>query len=151
MDALEAANPDDSFWGDYLNDGLKTIENISDYLVIIKPHPNQSNGAIEKTLAYLETHKINYVLLNDPIFVSISVEIIFTYLKDDIHYFISTFSSALFYMSKYFPDSCKFILMFDYVKPLFYNGPKQYIGHYDGLSPLIREVFTSKSASILKL
>jgi hypothetical protein len=151
MDALEAANPDDNFWGDYLYDGLKTIENINDYLVIIKPHPNQSNGAIEKTLAYLEDNKINYVLLNYPLFVSISVEIIFTYLKEDIHYFISTFSSALFYMSKYFPDSCKFILMFDYIKPLFYNGPKQYIGHYDGLSPLIREVFTSKSASIIKL
>jgi hypothetical protein len=143
MDALEGYNPPQHFWTDYLDQSLGNIDDLKDYVVIVKPHPNQSNGVIELTKNYLSEKKINFVVLEEPIFISMSVEIVYTYLKNDIKYLVSTFSSAIFYLAKFYPENSKFLLMYDFVEKYIGNAPKQYVSHFYGLKPLIEEVFMS--------
>jgi hypothetical protein len=150
MDALEGYNPPENLWSDYLNQSLTQVEKPGDFVVLVKPHPNQSNGVIQQTRQLLEKKNLNYVFLDDPIFISLSVEIIFSYLQEEVHYFISTFSSSIFYLAKFYPGKCEFILMYDFVEKYLRNGPKQYLDHFYGLEPLIQDVFMTTNIKRIK-
>ena len=141
MDALEGYNPPEHFWTDYLEMALNRSQLPHDCVLLVKPHPNQSNGVMQITSDWLKKNNINHVFLSDPEFVSLSVEVIFSYLKKEVICLISTFSSAIFYLAKFYPEKCRFLLMYDFVKPFTKNAPKQYIDHFNGLKPLIDDVF----------
>ncbi|HXU26903.1 MAG TPA: polysialyltransferase family glycosyltransferase [Bacteroidia bacterium] len=145
MDSLETCNMPDNFWTDYLRVGLSHIENREEYILILKPHQNQSQNVIDITKTYLEESNFNYVLLDDPLLVSTAAEIIFMYLKEEIKFVISTYSSTVFYLSKFYPEKCQFILLYDFVGSYMQRAPKQYINHFTEIKPLIEGVFMSSS------
>ena len=141
MDALEGYNPPISFWTDYLEVALNKAALPDDCILLVKPHPNQSNGVMEITSKWLKEKNIEHVFLSDAVFVSLSVEVIFSYLEQETICLISTFSSAIFYLSKFYPSACRYLLMYDFVEPYTVNAPLQYKEHFHGLRVYIDRVF----------
>ncbi|MFN6037605.1 MAG: hypothetical protein ACK452_03990, partial [Bacteroidota bacterium] len=150
MDALEGYNPPVNFWTDYLEKAIASASLPKDCILLVKPHPNQSNGVMEITARWLQENKVNHFFLSEPDFVTLSVEVIFSYLKNETVCLISTFSSAIFYLAKFYPDSCKYLLMYDFVEPYTKNAPRQYLDHFYGLKPFIEEVFMQSNIERVK-
>lgn len=144
MDALEIYQPDKAFWTDYIKRCLKEVTNLQDYTVLIKPHPGQSNEVIEITENYFKSLRVDFILLNKPEFISLSVETIYIYYQDKIDYVFSTFSVATFYLSFFFENKSKFFYSYYFVKPYLKNAPPQYKSAFSDLESLIDEVFVNK-------
>lgn len=144
MDAAECYNPPAHFWTDYIQRCIDEVSNPEDYLFILKPHPRQSNEVIAITKQYFQENGLDYVMLDNPVLVSLSAEYIYIHHQDNIKYVFSTFSSALFYLAHFYGEKAKFYHLYDFVGPYFKDSPKQFLDIYGGLKPLIHEVFSNK-------
>jgi hypothetical protein len=144
MDALEAFQVSTRFWADYIERCLKEIDNPTDYTFLVKPHPNQSNEVIESTQAYFKSYGLDFIMLNKPEYISLSVETIYIYYQDRIDFVFSTFSAAIFYLSFFYQDKSKFFYGYYFVGQYIKNAPKQYKNSYADLESLIGEVFVNK-------
>ncbi|MHB8260751.1 MAG: hypothetical protein ACYDEC_10805 [Bacteroidia bacterium] len=144
MDALEIYQPHVSFWTDYIERCLKEISNPIAYTILIKPHPNQSNEVIEITQVYFKNHHLDFIMLNKPEYVSLSVETIYVYYQSRIDFVFSTFSAAIFYLSFFYQDESKFYYSYYFVKQYIKNAPVQYKNAFIELEELIEEVFVNK-------
>ena len=144
MDALEIYHPDSNFWTDYIERCLREINNPLEYTILIKPHPNQSNEVIEITQAYFRRHNLDFIMLNKPEYISMSVETIYIYYQDKIDFVFSTFSAAIFYLSFFYTDKSKFFYSYYFVGQYIKNAPQQYKNAFTDLENLIEEVFANK-------
>jgi len=144
MDALEAFEVSPKFWADYIERCIKEIDNPKDYTILIKPHPNQSNEVIEVVQTYFKAKNLDFVMLNKPEFISLSVETIYIYYQDKIDFVFSTFSAAIFYLSFFYESKSKFFYSYYFVGPYIKNAPKQYKDAYADIENLIGEVFANK-------
>jgi len=141
LDAFECYEPDENFWTDFIDRCLKEIENKSEYVFLFKPHPNQSNESIELSLNHIKKQNIDFILLNSKGTASFAVESLFVALPNAIASVFTVFSSAVFYIAKYYPEKANYYVLYDFVKPYTRKSPKQYIDIFDGLDELITEVF----------
>ncbi len=144
MDALEKFNPEPNFWTDYIDLCLKEIKNPQDYIILIKPHPSQSNEIMEITRAHFKTLGIDFIMLDKPEHSNLSVETIYAYHQKDIDFVFSTFSAAIFYLSFFYGNEAKFFYCYKFVGRYIKNAPLQYKNSYEELEDLISEVFASK-------
>jgi hypothetical protein len=141
LDAFECYEPEKRFWSDFIDRCLQEVQQKSEYVFLFKPHPNQSNESIEISLNHIKTLNINFRVLNSKGTASFAVESLFVSLPKAIHYVFTTFSSALFYIAKYYPEDANYYILYDFVKPYTHNSPKQYVEIFDGLNEMITEVF----------
>ena len=142
MDSCEIYHPPDSFWSDYLQRCLQEIENPEQFLWVVKPHPNQSNGVIEKTKTIFQDSGLDFVFLEDPVFVSLSAEYLFMKLKHKTDAVFTTFSSAIFYISHFYPNQSRYFVLYDFVGKYFTRAPKQYLEIYRGLNKFYTGMFS---------
>lgn len=142
MDSCEIYHPPDNFWSDYLQRCLQEIENPEQFLWVVKPHPNQSNGVLEKTKFIFQQSGLDFVFLEDPVFVSLSAEYLFINLKDKTDAVFTTFSSAIFYLSHFYPKQSRYYVLYDFVGKYFTNAPKQYLEIYRGLNKFYTGMFS---------
>jgi hypothetical protein len=144
MDALEIYQVNDIFWTDYIERCLKEIDNPLDYTILVKPHPNQSNEVIEITQAYFKAHNLDYIMLNKPEYISLSVETIYIYYQQRIDFVFTTFSAAIYYLSYFYEDKSKFFYAYYFVGKYIKNAPPQYKNAYTDLESILSEVFVNK-------
>ncbi len=144
MDALEKFEVDPAFWTDYIERCLKEVADPSKYTVLIKPHPTQSNEAIEITQAYFKKRNIDFIMLNKPELANLSVETIYVHYQKNIDFVFSTFSAAIFYLSFFYYEQSKFYYSYKFVGQYIKNAPPQYKNSYTELEELIDEVFANK-------
>ena len=142
MDSCEIYHPPDSFWSDYLQRCLQEIENPEQFLWVVKPHPNQSNGVIEKTKTIFQDSGLDFVFLEDPVFVSLSAEYLFMKLKHKTDAVFTTFYSAIFYISHFYPNQSRYFVLYDFVGKYFTRAPKQYLEIYRGLNKFYTGMFS---------
>jgi hypothetical protein len=150
MDAAEIYLPQKQFWTDYIDKCLSVIDNTGNYRIIVKPHPLQSNEVLTITRNYFEALNLDFVMLDTPAFVSLSVETIYVKYMADVKYVFSTFSSALFYLAEYYSDKSQFYHLYYFVGKYFSNAPEQYKHAYKELGVLIDQVFSNDKCIGLK-
>ncbi|HXB38962.1 MAG TPA: polysialyltransferase family glycosyltransferase [Bacteroidia bacterium] len=144
MDALEKFNPEPNFWTDYIDHSLKEIKNPKDYIILIKPHPSQSNEIMEITRAHFKKRNIDFIMLDKPEHSNLSVETIYVYYQKEIDFVFSTFSAAIFYLAFFYGNQSKFFYCYRFVGGYIKNAPLQYKNSYEELEDLINEVFSSQ-------
>ncbi len=148
LDSSEIFNVPKEFWIKFLEKCISEIKNFEEHSVIIKPHPGQSN----ETLALIKDFckdKPNIVLLSDPLQISMSVESIYIANKDQVDYVFSTYSAAEFYLAKFFGGHTQFCFLYEFIRPYYMRGPKQYADAFVELEPYINEVFYTKACKFL--
>ena len=141
MDCSEIYHPPEHFWEDYVKRCLQEVERPEDFCWLVKPHPNQSNGALEKTKNYFLNSGLDVIFLDDPKFVSLSAEFLFITFKDRVDSVFTTFSSAIFYLSHFYPQTAKYYLLYDFVGQYFSKAPKQYLEIFHGLNEFYTGMF----------
>jgi hypothetical protein len=142
MDSCEIYHPPENFWSDYLTRCLQEINHPEEFLWVVKPHPNQSNGVIQKTKIIFQESGLDFIFLDDPMFVSLSAEYLFINLKEKTEAVFTTFSSAIFYLSHFYPGQSKYYVLYDFVGKYFSNAPKQYLEIYKGLNKFYTGMFS---------
>ncbi len=143
MESVEMYNVKQAFWTDYLEKCLEQIQNPEKYFYFIKPHPVQSIESIEITKNFFKKRKLKFILLQQPILTSTSIEVLFPLMKENISNVFALFSSSLFYLSKLYPEPhITYHYSYEFMKKHIGNAPEQYKQHFNGLEELIKEVFS---------
>lgn len=142
MDSLEIYYPPINFWTDYVERCIKEIDNANDFCWIVKPHPNQSNEVLQITKDFFEKTGLDFIMLDGPKFIPLSVEYIFVSLSSQIEAVFTTFSSAIFYLSYFYPNKSKYFILYDFVGKYFGNAPKQYATVYKDLAEMYSGMFS---------
>ncbi len=148
LDSSEIFSVQPRFWTDYLERCLQEIDKPADYLIIIKPHPNQSNEVLQLIKDYCK-QKSKVLLIEDPSLISISVESMYISYMENINYVFSTYSAASFYLAKLFPEKRVFYFLYDFVGDYYRNGPRQYVVAYTELEPYMKNVFLTENCIFL--
>jgi len=146
---LEIYNVGKDFWPEYFDLCLKQIPDPEKYTFLIKPHPNQSNEIIFTIGEYFKSKKLKYIVLTDPVFVNMGIEIVFSVLQKKTHYVFGPFSSAVFYLSQLFPAShITYYHSYSFMKKHLGRSPEQLKQLFLKHEELIKEVFSEKCKEI---
>ena len=141
MDAAEIYHVPTTFWTDYLEKCISLIDNAADYHFLVKPHPAQSNEALQRTEDYFVRSGLSFTLIKNQEAMYAGIELFYHQVHPQVHYVFSTFSSALFYMAHFYSGQTTYYFLYDFVEPYFRKGPAQFLDFYYKLDPYFREVF----------
>lgn len=144
LDAADIYHPPTSFWTDYLEKCISLVDHPDNYLFVIKPHPAQSNESLKLSEDYFINSGLEFAFLKDHHFTSSSLELLFHQIQNNVHSVFSTFSSATFYLAHFYPERVKYFYLYDFVKPYFKGGPRQYTDYFNQLGPYFENVFADK-------
>lgn len=144
LDNADIFNPPDHFWNDFIVKCISSVDEKEKHFYLLKPHPNQSNGSMKKIQNVLSQSQLKYYIIDEPSLASLSAELLYFDLKNNIDYVFSTFSSASYYLSTYYSQQTKFYCLYHFVQPYFKNAPEQYKKTLIGYKELIDEVFAKK-------
>lgn len=143
LEAVDMYNVNTNFWTDYLVHIVERLDNASKYHYLVKPHPIQSEVSLKKTTDWFNEKKLNYNILDGDFLSCISIEIIFQHWLHQTEHVFCLFSSSCFYLSQLYKDSkIKFWYSTTFMSKYIENAPPQYQQHFNGLIPLIEEVFS---------
>ncbi len=148
LDYVEMFYPPKNFWNDFLEKCLRQIENVNDFVFILKPHPAQSIQSLSEIGQFFKGKNLEYLLMSNPVFSNMAVETCYHILRDKIDHVFSTYSSALFYLSHFYSDKSTFYCMYDFVVPYYKNGPKQYTDLLYDYNPFVKDLFGKKCKHI---
>jgi hypothetical protein len=150
LDSMEVYHVPDNYWTDCLDLFLSMIPNPSEYTFILKPHHNQEARSIKISKDYiLQKHKLKAVVIERDLPLHYGIEVLFSLWDDSTDYVFSIFSSGLYYISKIYERSgAKYYHAYDFFKNYTNNSPLQFIKTYEGLGPLIKNVFSQNCEDI---
>lgn len=148
LEAVDMYDVSEDFWAAYIDHILKQIEVPQNFHYLLKTHPVQSQFSISKTEEHFKQLGLNYTILSADQFGSMSAEILFEMYADETRHVFCLFSSACFYLSQFYQHKeIKFWYSTDFMSNHLQNAPTQYIQHFNGLRPMIEEVFSENCKS----
>jgi hypothetical protein len=118
-----------AFWDFFLDQSIQQLPDPQGRFFLVKPHPKQAEEVTSHVMSYFEKRGLPALVWNEPEVRALSIEIIFTSLRDKIEAVFSPSSSSIFYLPKLFPNSktrfyysLRFVLKFaDQTSDMFRN------------------------------
>lgn len=145
LEAVDMYNVTSEFWSAYMNHIVKQLPDADTYHYLLKPHPIQSQESLEHTLAWFNQNKFSHTLLGGEALSCISAEVAFQRWSHQTKHVFCLFSSACFYLSQlYSEQGITFWYSTSFMSKHISKAPPQYKTHYNGLVPLIEEVFSER-------
>ncbi len=145
LEAVDMYEVPESFWTAYIDHILAQVDVPSDFHYLLKTHPIQSQVSIEKTEAHFRKLGFSYTLLADDRMSSASAEVLFEIWADQTRHVFCLFSSGCFYLSQLYRDrDIQFWYSTEFMSRFIGNAPPQYKIHFEGLRPLIEQVFAER-------
>lgn len=149
LDASEMYYPPENYWTDYLKSCISKVENPEKYTFLIKPHGLMSEHSQHVSYEYIKQSGLKYIIFDShSSFFNIGAEIIFSHSKNKIAYVFSTFSFTIFLLAQFYPKEAIYIYHYTFCSKYFTNAPQFYLDVFNGLKPLVENVFTNKEAYI---
>ncbi|HWY38645.1 MAG TPA: polysialyltransferase family glycosyltransferase [Bacteroidia bacterium] len=149
LESMEIHNVLEPYWTDYLDLCISRVDNPKEYVFILKPHHNQTTRTIQLSKNYMLQRGLNTVLIENNLSLNYGAEVLYDTWKDSVKYVFSTYSSALFYISKLYGGAhTKYYYAFDFYAKYMKNTPLQYVEGYKGLNSLVKEVFSDNCTDI---
>jgi hypothetical protein len=143
MEAVDMYNVDESFWVAYMDHILQKVPSPNEYHFLLKPHPVQSQFSITATEEHFKKLGLQYTMLSPNKYGSASAEILFESYSDKTRHVFCLFSSACFYLSQlYKHKKIEFWYSTEFMSRHTGNAPSQFKHHFDGLCPIIEDVFS---------
>lgn len=143
MEAVDMYNVDNSFWTAYIDHILHKISSPQEYHFLLKPHPVQSQFSITATEEHLKKLGLQHTMLSANKYGSASAEILFESYAGKTRHVFCLFSSACFYLSQlYKHEKIEFWYSTAFMSRHTGNAPSQFKHHFEGLLPMIEEVFS---------
>ena len=140
--ALAQFQVDAAYWDHFFSLCLTYIENPEASLFLLKPHPRQEPHILTQMKHYFEKKGLEIIIWEDPEVKSLNMEILFDALKDRVTHVFTPFSSALFYLSKLYPDQkIKFYYSLDSLDSFIQYTPDLYKERWQRLRPYLKQVF----------
>lgn len=145
LEAVDMYEVPESFWTAYIDHILTQINTPSNFHYLLKTHPVQSQVSIEKTEAHLRKLGLSYTLLAEDKISSASAEVLFEMWADQTRHVFCLFSSGCFYLSQLYRGyDIQFWYSTEFMSRYIGNAPPQYKAHFEGLRPLIEQVFAER-------
>jgi hypothetical protein len=145
LEMVDMYNVSDRFWGAYIDHVLHALVDSSQYHFLLKPHPSASASSLRLTTERCKDRGLSFTLLNEPWQMSMAAEILFAHYADRTDHVFCLFSSACFYLSQlYRDDHIKYHYSTDFMDRWISRAPAMFMRHYEGLRPLIKEVFSER-------
>lgn len=140
--ALAQFQVDVAYWDHFFSLCLSYIENPEACLFLLKPHPRQEPHVLIQMKHYFERKGLEVIIWDDPEVKSLNLEILFDTLKDQVTHVFTPFSSALFYLSKLYPDQkIGFYYSLDSLSSFTQNTPDLYKKRWQRLRSYLKQVF----------
>lgn len=139
-----------NFWGLYLDRCLRHLEIPDEYTFLIKPHPNQSYETLREITDFFKTGKVKHKVLSDAAAAQMSIELAFSLLREKVYYVFSPFSSAVFYLSRLYPQKhTAYCYSYQWFKnEHLEKAPPQFRSLFLSAEELIRDVFSANCKEI---
>lgn len=145
LEAVDMYEVPTSFWGAYIDHILSALPEPGRYHFLLKPHPVASSSSLKTTVAHCSKRGIDFTLLDEPWQKSIAAEILFAQWAERTEHVFCLFSSACFYLSQLYRDPrITYHYSTDFMDRWTDNAPPMYKRHFEGLKPLIKEVFSER-------
>jgi hypothetical protein len=142
LEAVDMYNVPINFWKEYLEHITQQLASPEQYHYIMKTHPIQSGVSIANSEAFFREKNYTYTLLAGEKLSSVSVEVLFTRWADQTDHVFCLFSSGCFYLSQLYKNkNITFWYSTKFMSRYIGNAPPQYKKHYEGLRPIIENVF----------
>lgn len=142
LEAVDMYNVPVNFWKEYLEHITKQIASPGQYHYLLKTHPIQSGISIAHSETYFKEKNYTYTLLAGEKLSSVSAEVLFNQWADRTRHVFCLFSSGCFYLSKLYSNkNIQFWYSTEFMARYIRNAPPQYKKHFEGLRPIIENVF----------
>lgn len=145
LEAVDMYEVPDAFWGAYIDHVLAVLDEPQRFHFLLKPHPIASAGSLRATEAHCERLGLSYELLDAGWQRGIAAEVLFAQWTERTHHVFCLFSSACFYLSQLYRQShITYHCSPDFMDRWTGQAPPMYKRHFEGLKPLIKEVFSER-------
>jgi hypothetical protein len=145
LEAVDMYNVPSNFWTDYLDHIIQQLDAPQSFHFLIKTHPAQSKISISLSEQFFAKRNFEYSLLVDGKLSSASAEVLFRLYSDRVKHVFCLFSSGCFYLSQlYQTTDITFWYSAEFFSRYIDNAPPQYKVHFNGLRPLIENVFAER-------
>jgi len=149
VQALEQFQVEPKYWDHFLDLCVERIDDPEDLLFLVKPHPRQDPDIVARICQYLEGKGLSVLVWDKPELRSLSMEILFSILTDQVKYVFSPFSSTVFYLSELYPSSSiQYYYSLQSVLPFTTNTPELYVKRWKSLHPYLQEVFGKRAVEM---
>ncbi len=143
MEAVEMYNVKKAFWTEYIEKCLKQIQNPKEHFYYLKPHPIQSKESIGITKDFFVRQGLEFKVLDHPVLVGMSSEVLFPLMKKNVRHVFALFSSSVFYTSVLYPSpATTFHCSYGFMEKNSKDAPDMYTEHFKGLKELVEKVFS---------
>ena len=140
--ALAQFQVDTAYWDHFFTLCLNYIENPETAVFLLKPHPRQEPHVLVQMKHFFERKGLEIIIWEDPEVKSLNLEILFDALKEQVTHVFTPFSSALFYLSKLYPDrGIGFHYSLDSLSDFTQHTPDLYKKRWQSLRPYLKQVF----------
>ncbi len=100
---LERFNIPTDFWLYFIDLALSKVPSPESLHFLIKPHPLQSPEVISHVKAHFQQRNLSASILDLPDFRNVNIELLFGAMADQTDFVFTPFSSAIYYLAKFFP------------------------------------------------
>lgn len=133
-----------SFWSVFFDKCRAQIDDPSTVTFIIKLHPYQAKSAAGIAENYFRKYGLQHTILPETM-ASSGIEISFSLWQEHINYVFSPYSSALFYISRLFPNAGRTCYYdFELISNFNQRSPAHFVKLWNDSRPLISGVFAEK-------
>lgn len=145
LEAVDIYNVSILFWKEYLANICRQLNNPGQYHYILKAHPLQSHLSMKLSAEFFTEKGFDFLLLENDAYCGLSAEVMFEKWAHQTQHVFCLFSSGCFYLSQLYPDmGIQFWYSTDFMSKYLDNSPQQFKKHFEGLRPMIEEVFATK-------
>jgi hypothetical protein len=105
MQVLERYSIPHHFWTVFMDHVFEKLSAEEQYFVILKPHPVQDPVVVQVLIDYFSTKDIPVRVYGFEAGEYLPVEFLYGHISSHIDCLVTPFSSSIFYLKKFFPDS----------------------------------------------
>lgn len=149
LDASEMYNPPVEYWTKYIQSCIERVDDPDKYTFLIKPHGLMTQFSQNLSYEYVKQSGVKYIIFDhNSAFFNMGTEILFSVMKNKIAYVFSTFSTAVFLLAHFYPKEASYVYHYSFCKKYYQKAPANYLSLFNGLEPLINEVFAEKGSTL---